>query len=83
MDWKQIDYGNVKELIPNNIPTPLGKIVTLAMYVDKNLCYNLTNGFLLSGIMHIINGNPFEWISKKQRNAETTTWFRVFIGTNR
>jgi len=30
-------YGNVKELVPIDAPTPLGKDVILNSYVDANL----------------------------------------------
>ena len=42
-DWHSV-YGEVKELIPENIPPPLGKPVQLTHYVDANLFHNALNG---------------------------------------
>ena len=36
--WKYTIYGNVKEIIPSDLPKPLGNRVTLAHFVDANLC---------------------------------------------
>jgi hypothetical protein len=34
-DWKPF-YGDVKEAIPENVPTPHGKDIDLHLYVDTN-----------------------------------------------
>ena len=35
-DWMYTVYGDVKELIPQDIPEPLGKHVVMISYVDAN-----------------------------------------------
>jgi hypothetical protein len=36
-DWSLSVYGDVKEIIPTDIPEPKGKYVTLSHYFDVNL----------------------------------------------
>ena len=36
-DWEKSMYGNVKELISEDVPKPLGKFVSIIHYVDVNL----------------------------------------------
>ena len=36
-EWAMSVYGDVSELIPKDVPEPLGKYVTLSHYVDANL----------------------------------------------
>ncbi len=41
LDWTCSVYGDIKEEIPSDIPTPLGKPVVLSHYVDANLMHDL------------------------------------------
>ena len=43
-DWSQSVYGNVKEVVPEDCPKPLGKHVTLSHYVDANLYHDMLSG---------------------------------------
>ena len=65
-DWEYYVDGDFKEVIPNDIPEPLGNRVTLTTYVDANLYHDMITGCSVTGILHLINGTPFEWYSKKQ-----------------
>ena len=78
-DWEYSVYGNVKEVIPDDIPTPLGKQVTLVTYVDANLYHDLITGRSVTGILHLVNGTPFDWYSKKQNTVETATYGSEFV----
>ena len=78
-DWAYSVYGNVKEVIPEDIPTPLGNQVTLTAYKDANLYHNLITGHSVTGILHLINGTPFDWYSKKQNTVETSTYGSEFV----
>jgi hypothetical protein len=64
--WANTVYGNVKELIPEDAPEPLGKGVTLTTYVDANLFHDQITGRSVTGILHLINKTPFDWYSKRQ-----------------
>ena len=73
-DWAQSVYGNVKEVIPEDCPKPLGKYVTLSHYVDANLYHDMLSGRSVTGILHFVNKCPIDWYSKKQGTVETATF---------
>jgi hypothetical protein len=45
-DWSSSVYGDVKEIIPADIPEPKGKYVTLSHYFDANLYHDMVTGRL-------------------------------------
>ena len=78
-DWSSSVYGEVEELIPKDIPKPLGKSVILTTYADANLYHDLITGRAVTGILHLINKTPLEWYSKKQATVETATYGSEFV----
>jgi len=78
-DWSRSVYGNVQEVIPSDIPDPLGRPVTLSHYVDANLYHDLLSGKSLTGILHFMNQTPIDWYSKKQATVETATYGSEYI----
>jgi hypothetical protein len=78
-DWSNTVYGDVKEMVPDDIPDPLGNCVTLIHYYDANLYHDLTTGRSVTGILHLFNKTPIEWYSKKQATVETATYGSEFI----
>ena len=78
-DWANSIYGDVKEVLPDNMPPPLGKPVVLTSYVDANLYHDMVTGRSVSGILHLVNQTPFEWFSKKQNTVETATYGSEFV----
>jgi hypothetical protein len=77
-DWGQTIYGNVKEVIPDDTPEPLGKQVKLTTYVDANLYHDMVTGRALTAVLHLINQTPFDWYCKKQATVETATFGSEF-----
>jgi hypothetical protein len=77
--WDASVYGHVVEELPFNPPTPLGKAIVLTHYVDANLYHNVLTGRLVTGILHLINGTPIDWYSKKQATVETATYGSEFV----
>ena len=63
-DWYST-YGNVREMIPNDAPMPLGKAVRLMHYVDANPLHDALTGRSMMGILHFVNGTPIGWHAKK------------------
>ena len=57
-DWAQSAYGNVKEVIPEDCPKPLGKHITLLHYVDANLYHDMLSGCSVTGILHLSTSVP-------------------------
>ena len=78
-EWLHTTYGNVKEIVPNNLPTALGKEVVLTTFVDANLYHDLVTGRSVTGILHLINQTPIDWFTKRQATVETATYGSEFV----
>jgi hypothetical protein len=72
-------YGDVKEIIPMDIPEPKGKYVTLSHYFDANLYHNMVTGRSVTAILHFLNQTLMDWYLKKQATVETATFGSEFI----
>ena len=72
-------YGEVRELIPPDAPKPLGKPVATTSYVEANLYHDLITGRTETGILHLLNGTPIDWFSKRQATVETATYASEFV----
>ena len=59
-------YCHVQEIIPNDIPDPLGKPVTTTTTVDANLNHCLATGGSVSGCLHFVNHTSIDSYSKRQ-----------------
>jgi hypothetical protein len=70
-DWDHSIYEGAREIIPREIPEPLGKSIVLTTYVDANLYHDMITGRSVMGILHLVNQTPFDWFSKKQPTVET------------
>ena len=71
-DWTYTVYGDVQEIIPQDIPDPLGKTVSTATTVDANLNHCLATGRSLTGCLHFVNHTPI--YSKRQATVETAIY---------
>jgi hypothetical protein len=79
-DWTYTPYGNVKETLPHDMPTPLGKYVTLTHFFDANLYHDILTGRSVTGILHLLNKTPMDWQhAKKQATVETATYGSEFV----
>ena len=72
-DWAHTIYGHVQEIIPDDIPDPLGKSKTTNTAVDANLNHCLATGRSVTGCLHFVNHTPIESFSKRQAAVETVT----------
>ncbi|MEM6745039.1 MAG: Ty1/Copia family ribonuclease HI, partial [Pseudomonadota bacterium] len=72
-------YGNPREAIPPDAPKPLGLAVILTHFVDANLYHCMLTGRSVTGIIHMINGTPIDFFSKKQSTVETATYGSEFV----
>jgi hypothetical protein len=72
-------YGEISELIPQDAPDLLGKMVTLTHYVDANLMHDTISRRSVTGILHMINKISLDWYSKKQATVETATYGSEFV----
>jgi hypothetical protein len=78
-DWMYSVYGKVKEIFPHDMPEPLGKEVVTITYEDANLYHDMTTGRAVTGILHLLNGTPVDWFSKRQDTVETATYGSEFV----
>jgi hypothetical protein len=78
-DWMYSVYGNVEEQVPHDIPEPLGKTVVSLTYEDANLYHDMITGRAVTGILHLLNGTPVDWFSKRQDTVETATYGSEFV----
>jgi hypothetical protein len=78
-DWNFSIYEGATEIPDPEAPPPLGKPVQCISYVDANLFHDLTTGRSVTGVLHLVNGTPFDWFSKKQSTVETATYGSEFV----
>ena len=72
-------YGDVHEILPDDMPEPLGESVTSTTTMDANLNHCLATGNSLAGCLHFVNKTPVDWYSKKQATVETATYGSEFV----
>jgi hypothetical protein len=65
LDWAQTVYGDVSKILPKDAPPPLGKYVTVTYYVDANLYHDMLTGRSITGILHLMNKTPIDWVHAK------------------
>ena len=78
-DWTYSVYGNVQEMLPDDMADPLGKAVVTTTTVDANLNPCLATDKSLTGCLHFVNKTPVDWYSKKQATVETATYGSEFV----
>ena len=77
-DWCYSVYGNVQEVLPKDLPKPLGKRVIITTYKDANLYHDMLTGRAVTGILHFFNQTLGDWYSKRQAVVETATFGSEF-----
>jgi hypothetical protein len=60
-DWERTVYKGAKEMIPKNVPKPLGKVVDTVTFHDANLYHDIITGRSVTGIIHFVNRTPIDW----------------------
>ena len=79
IDWTYSVYGNFQEILPDDMPEPLGEAVITTTTMDANLDHCLDTGKSLTGCLHFVNKTPVDWYSKKQATVETATYGSEFV----
>jgi hypothetical protein len=72
-DWTEF-YGNAKELMPADMPPPLGKDVDLRMMVDSDHAGDRRIRRSRTGFLIFCNMALIDWVSKKQPTIETSVF---------
>jgi hypothetical protein len=78
-DWSSSVYGNVKEIIPTDIPEPKGKYVTLSHYFDANLYHDMFTGRSVTAIRPPLSqSNPDRLVLKETSyGGDCYFWLRI------
>ena len=77
-DWTSF-YGDVKEAIPMDAPTPKGKEVVLRMYVDSDHAGDRLTRRSRTGFVIFLNSALIRALSKKQATIETSVFGAEFV----
>ena len=72
-------YGEVKELITDDAPKPLGNYARIPHYVDANLFHDQLTGRSVTGILYLVNKIPVDWYYKKQSTVDTAKYGSDFV----
>ena len=74
-------YGGVQEAKPLNAPKPLGKEVTLRMFVDSDHEGDKCDRLSRMGFMIIMNTAMINWNTKKQATVKGAVFGSEFVST--
>ena len=72
-------YGDVQEAKPLNAPKPLGKEVTLRMFVDSDHTGDKSDRRSRTGFIIFLNMAMIKWYSKKQATVEGAVFRAKFV----
>ena len=77
-DWTYSVYGNVHEMLPDDMPDPLGEAVTTTTTMDAKLNNRLATGNSLTGFLHFVNKNTCCLVFQETSHiGDIYLWFRV------
>ncbi|MCY7390403.1 MAG: Ty1/Copia family ribonuclease HI, partial [Leptolyngbyaceae cyanobacterium CAN_BIN12] len=71
--WTEF-YPDATEEIPSDLPIPRGPPVQLTVYVDADHAHDLVTRRSVTGILAFVNNTPIQWMSKRQKTVETSTY---------
>ena len=57
-DWTYSVYGDVQNILPDDMPEPLGKAVVTTTTMDANLNHCLATHKSLTACLHFVNNMP-------------------------
>ena len=82
-EWDNTVYANergeLKEDVPTNLPTPLGKGFKMRVYVDSNHAGDQVTRRSCTGFLVYLNNALFYWRSKKKTTIETLSFGSDFM----
>ena len=71
-------YGDVHEILPDDMPEPLGEAETTTTTMDANLNHCLATGKSLTGCLHFVNKNSCGLVFQEtSHSGDSYLWFRV------
>ena len=72
-------YRDAEEQVPDNMPTPRGRMVNTTAYVDASHAANKMTRRSHTGFILFVNRAPIVWYSKRQNTVESSTFSSEFI----
>jgi hypothetical protein len=72
-NWME-SYPDAEEEIPNDLPASKGSNVKMAVYVDADHAHDLVTRRTIIGILVMLSNIPVQWVSKRQKTVETSTY---------
>jgi hypothetical protein len=76
--WKSM-YGDVKEMIPSDVPVTRGKEVDLRLFVDSDNAGEQFTRRSKTGFVVYLNMAPIVWFSKCQPTVESSGLERILL----
>jgi hypothetical protein len=77
-DWTR-QYGKVKEAVPIDAPSPLGKPVEITAWVDADHAGDKSLRRSRTGFFIYLNSALISWLSKRQPTIETSVFGAEFV----
>jgi hypothetical protein len=77
-DWKAM-YGDVKEMIPSDAPSPRGKEVDFLLFVESAHAGEQFTRRSRTGFVIYLNMAPIVWFSKRQPTVESSVFGAEFV----
>ena len=78
-DWSATAYGECREEIPPNAPSPRGIGFTMRAFVDSDHAGDVATRRSRTGFFIFLNSAPIYWFTKKQTSIETSSFGSEFI----
>ena len=76
--WEEI-YGEIEEDLPENMPKPRGRSVTISVFVDASHAGDHVTRRSRTGILIFLQNAPIVWYTKKQATVEASTFGSEFV----
>jgi len=71
--WKEM-YPDAIEDIPSDIPEPMGRTIKITAFVDADHARDKVTCRSVTGVLLLLNNTPIQWVSKRQKTVETSTY---------
>jgi hypothetical protein len=72
-DWGEF-YPDAEEELPPDMLEPKGKPIRMTCFKDADHAHDVVTRRSVTGILLFANNMPIEWISKRQKTVETSTY---------
>jgi hypothetical protein len=76
-EWSDF-YADARELLPPDMPEPLGLPVQMTTFVDSDHAGDKVTRRSRTGVLVFLNSAPVVWYSKKQNSIESSTFGSEF-----